>query len=275
MGDASHDDRTGVRFERVRMTGAIFDDVHLDGARLHDVDLRGASLRMVDLRGLRARDVWLEDVDITGDVENVRINGVDVAPLIEAELDRRDPDRPKMRPSDAAGYREAWDVVERRWAGTVERARTLPPDQLHERVDGEWSFIETLRHLVFATDAWVCRALLGDPEPWDALDLPHDDMPDSPPVPRDRDARPSLDEVLALRADRMATVRRVVDGLTDERLAGETAPVLEPGYPEPESYAVSRVLRTVLSEEWHHRLYAERDLDALAAGHGERVAPSP
>ena len=126
-----------------------------------------------------------------------------------------------MRPTDAAGYREAWDVVERRWAGTVERARTLPPDQLHERVDGEWSFIETLRHLVFATDAWVRRALLGDPEPWDALDLPHDDMPDSPPVPRDREARPSLDEVLALRADRMATVRRVVDDLTDEALAGD------------------------------------------------------
>ena len=138
-----------------------------------------------------------------------------------------------MRPTDAAGYREAWDVVERRWAGTVERARTLPADRLHERVDGEWSFIETLRHLVFATDAWVRRALLGDPEPWDALDLPHDDMPDSPPVPRDREARPSLDEVLALRADRMATVRRVVDGLTDERLADETAPVPEPGYPEP------------------------------------------
>ena len=144
-------------------------------------------------------------------------------------------------------------------------ARTFTPEQLHERVDGEWSFIETQRHLVFATDAWVCRALLGDPEPWDALDLPHDDMPDSPPVPRDRDARPSLEQVLALRADRMATVRRVVAGLTDEALAGSTAPVLEPGYPEPESYAVTRVLRTILSEEWHHRLYAERDLDAIAA----------
>ena len=81
---------------------------------------------MVDLRGLRARDVWLEDVDITGDVENVRINGVDVAPLIEAELDRRDPDRPKMRPTDAAGYREAWDVVERLWAGTVDARPHLP-----------------------------------------------------------------------------------------------------------------------------------------------------
>ena len=275
MGDVAYDDQRGARFERVRLTGASFEDVYLDGARLHDVDLRGASLRMVDLRGLRARDVWLEDVDITGDIENVRINGVDIAPLVEAELDRRDPDRPKMRPTDADGYREAWDVVERLWAGTVERARTFAPEQLHERVDGEWSFIETLRHLVFATDAWVCRALLGDPEPWDALDLPHDDMPDSPPVPRDRQVRPSLDAVLALRADRMATVRRVVDDLTDEALAGTTEPVLEPGYPEPEPYAVTRILRTILNEEYLHRLYAERDLDALAAGAGRGAAPTP
>ena len=272
MTDVTYDDQTGARFERARLTGASFEDVYLNGATFHDVDLRGASLRQVDLRGLRARDVWLEDVDITGDVENLVINGVDVAPLIEAELDRRDPDRPKMRPTDAAGYREAWDVLERLWAGTVARARTFPADQLHERVDGEWSFIETQRHLVFATDAWVCRALLGEPEPWDALDLPHDDMPDSPPVPRDRDARPSLDEVLALRADRTATVRRVVDGLTDEALAGTTEPVTAPGYPEPESYAVTRILRTILNEEWQHRLYAERDLDALAAGAGD---PAP
>jgi len=266
--DQAYDDQQGTRFERVRLTGAAFEDVYLDGARFHDVDLRGATLRMVDLRGLRARDVWLEDVDITGDVENLRINGVDVAPYVEAELDRIHPDRSKMRPTDAAGYREGWDAVERRWAQTVSRARTFPPELLHERVEGEWSFIETLRHLVFATDAWVCRALLGDPTPWHPLDLPHDDMPDTLPVPRDREARPGLDEVLALRADRMATVRRVVDDLTDEALAGSTEPVLEPGYPEPESFTVSRILRTILNEEWHHRLYAERDLDALATAHG-------
>ncbi|MER7073139.1 DinB family protein [Terrabacter sp. NPDC000476] len=269
MAEQAYEDRSGTAFERVRLTGATFEDVYLDGARLHDVDLRGASLRMVDLRGLRARDVWLEDVDITGDVENVRINGVDVAPLVEAELDRRDPDRARMRPTDAAGYREAWDVLERRWAATVERARSLDPELLHERVDGEWSFVETLRHLVFATDAWVARALLGDPEPWHPLDLPHDDMPDSPPVPRDRSARPSLEEVLALRAERTAMVRRVVDALTDEQLAGTTAPVTEPGYPEPEPYAVTRILRTILNEEWHHRLYAERDLDVLAPRSGD------
>jgi len=109
----------------------------------------------------------------------------------------------------------------------------------------------------------VNRAILGQPSPWDPLDLPHDEMPEEPSIPRDRDARPSLDEVLALRADRMSTVRSVLADLTDEQLAGVTRPVTEPGYPEPESFPVRRCLRAILNEEWQHRLYAERDLDAL------------
>jgi hypothetical protein len=141
----------------------------------------------------------------------------------------------------------------------------MAPELLHERVDDEWSFIETLRHLVFATDAWVRRAILGQPSPWDPLDLPHDEMPDEPSVPWDSSARPSLDQVLALRADRMATVRQVIAGLTDATLAGMTEPVTEPGYPEPESFPVRRCLQAILIEEWEHRLYAERDLDLLTS----------
>ena len=126
---------------------------------------------------------------------------------VEAELNRRYPDRVTMRPTNADGFREAWDILERLWQQTVERARGMAPELLDEQVEGEWSFIETLRHLVFATGAWVKRAMLGEPSPCDPLDLPHDEMSDEPSVPRDRGARPSLDEVLALRSDRMATVR--------------------------------------------------------------------
>jgi hypothetical protein len=168
-----------------------------------------------------------------------------------------------MRPADADGFREAWDIVERLWHSTLERGRRLPAELLHERVEGEWSFIETLRHLVFATDAWVRRAILGEPSPWDPLDLPHDEMPDEPSIPRDRSARPSLDEVFALRAGRMSTVRGLIADLTDETLGEMTEPILEPGYPEPESFAVRDCLEVILSEEWEHRLYAERDLDVL------------
>ena len=119
---------------------------------------------------------------------------------------------------------------------------------------------------MFATDAWVRRCILGDPSPWHPLDLPWDEMPDTPGIPCDRDARPSLDTVLELRRDRMATVRRFVDALTNESLAAGTKPVEGPGWPESRSYPVRDCLLIVLNEEWQHRLYAERDLDALAAG---------
>ena len=85
--------------------------------------------------------------------------------------------------------------------------------------------------------------------PWHPLGLPHDQMPDAPSVPRDRAAKPSLDEVLAVRAERMAIVREVLAGLTDERLAGMTEPVPEPGYPESESFAVRRCLGAIINEE--------------------------
>ncbi|HET6626671.1 MAG TPA: DinB family protein [Nocardioidaceae bacterium] len=174
-----------------------------------------------------------------------------------------------MRPTDPAGFREAWDIVERLWDGTVARARGLAPALLHESVDGEWSFIETLRRLVFATDAWVRRAILGDPSPWDPLDLPWDEMPDTPGIPRDREVRPSLDEVLVLRRDRMTSVRTVVDGLTEASLTGDTTPVEGDGWPPPESFPLRECLLIVLNEEWHHRQFAERDLDALEDGSRE------
>src|SRR5438067_10491716 len=123
------------------------------GARFEQVDFSRAWFRNVYFTGATLRGAWLEDVDIDGAIRNVRVNGVDIVPLVEAELDRRYPDRAKMRPADADGFREAWDILERLWEATVDRARRMPSDRLHQRVDGEWSFIETLRHLVFATDA--------------------------------------------------------------------------------------------------------------------------
>jgi hypothetical protein len=252
-------------FIRADLRGSRFEWVDLTGSRLHAVDLNDSQFRAVDLRGVVMRGVALGDVEISGEIERLTINGVDVGPLVEAELNRRYPDRAKMRPKDPAGFREAWDILERLWAETVARASRLDPELLHESVDEEWSFIETLRHLVFATDSWVGRAILGNPSPWHPLDLPWDEMPDTPGVPRDRQVRPSLEAVLELRRDRMFTVRKVIEGLTEESLDGHTKPVEGPGWPEPRSYPVRECLLVVLNEEWEHRLYAERDLAALEA----------
>lgn len=252
-------------FIRADLRGSRFERADLSGARLRAVDLTDADFRGVDLSRVVMRGVEMLDVDISGEIENLTINGVDIGPLVDAELNRRYPLRSKMRPTDPAGFREAWDILERLWDETVERARRVEPELLHESVNGEWSFIETLRHLVFATDSWIGRAILGDPLPWDPLDLPWDEMPDTLGVPRDRDVRPSLDVVLHLRRDRMSTVRQVINGLTDDSLDGETAPVTGPGWPEPRSYPVRECLLVILNEEWVHRLFAERDLERVEA----------
>jgi hypothetical protein len=255
MAEFIHADLTDSRFERVDLVRAKFRTVDLTDAQFRDVALRGVTMRGVEL----------QNVTISGDIENVTVNGVDIGPLVEAELNKRFPLRAKMRPTDPAGFREAWDILEKLWDETVAHARRLPPELLQEPVGDEWSFIETLRHLAFATDCWVRRAILGDPSPWDPLGLPWDEMPETPGVPRDREARPSLDTVLELRRGRQATVRDVIDGLTDASLAGYTTPVEGPGFPEPRSYPVRQCLLVVLNEEWVHRLFAERDLDLVEA----------
>lgn len=262
MTEFCDQDLSGARFERASLRGATFRRVYLDDARMEAVDLSGVQMRGVLLEGASIRGAELVDVEINGELQNVVVNGVDVAPLVEAELNRRMPDRAKMRPDDSDGFREAWAILERLWEGTVARARTLPEAELHHSVDGEWSFIQTLRHLNFASAAWVGRMVLGNPSPWHDLDLPWDEAPGWDGVPWDREARPGLDEVLAVRRERQAMVRGVVASLTDEQLAARVTRT-ESGWPQLEGFPIGECLGIILNEEWEHRLYAERDLATL------------
>ena len=119
------------------LPGSTFEHVDLSGAKFVAVDLTDAQFRGVEMCRVVMRGVELLDVDICGELENVTINGVDIGPLIDAELNRRYPLRTMMRPIDPVGFREAWDIVERLWDETIARARRLPPSLLHESVDGE------------------------------------------------------------------------------------------------------------------------------------------
>jgi hypothetical protein len=86
--------------------------------------------------------------------------------------------------------------------------------------------------LFFATDACVLRAVLGDPAPYHPVGLAHSELPaDTPGLPHDPSARPSLDEILAVCTDRLATVAGVLHELTEEGLETMTQPVLEPVIP--------------------------------------------
>src|SRR5690606_30148542 len=258
------EDLSGATFERTSLEGAHFRRVRFTDADLRHVNLSGVMVHGAYLERTRLRGVELVDVSIDGDLQNVTINGVDVAPLIEAELDRRMPERALMRPETPEGFRLAWATLERLWQGTVARARTLPPDKLHESVDGEWSFIQTLRHLALATAAWVGRGVRGEDSPWHPMDLPWDEAPDWLTFRADRESRPGLEYVLELRRRRQDMVREVLAELTDDQLA-MTVTRTGDDWPRLDNYPLRDCLLVVLNEEWHHRLFAERGRTVLGA----------
>lgn len=235
------------------------------GASFTVADLSGARFVDCDLSGVKVVDSWLVGVNMSGYVENLVVNGVDVTAYVVAELDRRHPERVQLREIRGADdFRAMWDTVERLWADTVARAERLPEAARHERVDGEWSFVETLRHLVFITDSWASRTILDDPMPYHRLGLPQTAYApaDAEALGMDLDANPSYAEVTEARADRMAVVRCIVDGLTDGDLGRICTRPPAPGYPE-ESRPVWECLSVVMEEECEHHRFAVRDLAVL------------
>ena len=242
----------------------------LRGATFLVKDLTGARFVDCDLAGVKVVDGHLVDVDLSGYVERLVVNGVDVTAYVADELDRRHPERVQLRSMGSADdFRAMWDTVERLWEVTTARAGRLPAASRDERVDGEWSFTETLRHLVFITDSWASRTILDDPAPYHRLALPQTAYApaDAAALGLEIDAHPSWTEVLETRADRMAVVRTIVDGLADADLGRGCARSPAPGYPEGQR-PVWECLSVVMEEECEHHRFATRDLAVLESRAG-------
>ena len=231
------------------------------GTRLDDADFTGVRLHGPNFERTRITDGWFPDTDLSGDVSGLRVNGVLVAPLIEAELDRRHPERVRLRATDPAGLLDGWSVIEDLWARLVARALALPPGAAEERVDGEWSFVETLRHLVMATDCWCSRMIHGEVAPYHPWGMAGSFL-DPSVLHLDYDARPTLDEMLEVRAGRMAGVRATIESATAASLAAVCTPPDQVGHPR-EPHTALECLHVVLNEEWEHGQYAARDLTVL------------
>jgi uncharacterized protein YjbI with pentapeptide repeats len=239
------------------LQGAEFVDANLRGARFVGADLSGVVMRGVDVAGADIDAPWLLDGESV-----LRVNGVDVAPLVEAELNLRFPGRADRRAGDPEGLRAAWATLERTWAATLERAASMPAGSVDVSVGGEWSFAQTLRHLVLATDMWLGRGILEIEQPFHPIG-----QADASLETEGRDmsifttVTPSYAEVLEVRADRVAMVRDFLATATPELLAETRRNPHAPEYPE----TVLSCLHTILEEEWEHLRFAVRDLDTIEA----------
>lgn len=159
-------DLAGSLFHQVNLAQAVFDDVNLGEATFENVYLAKAVISNANLGGLR-----IEDANITG----LTIFGFRIDQLIEAELDRRDPERVRLRMDDPYSPECVRGVLERLddlRAGFIATLRGFDPALLTVRPGPEqWSAVEHLRHLVFAEDLYTNRWLLRNQEPWCKLGL--------------------------------------------------------------------------------------------------------
>jgi hypothetical protein len=237
----------------------------LQGAEFVDADLRGARFVGADLSGVVMRGVEVREADIdapwlSNGQSFLRVNGVDVIPLVEAELNRRFPGRSDRRVKDPDGLRAAWAALERTWTATLDRVAVMPAGTVDVSVGGEWSFAQTLRHLVLATDTWLGRGILEREQPFHPVGLA------GPGAEEDgldmsvfMTVTPSYAEVLEVRAGRVAMVRNFLAAVTADELTARRKNPWSPEYPE----TTLSCLHVILEEEWEHHRYAVRDLDAI------------
>lgn len=236
------------------------DELH--GATITQADAADSTFREVDLSRVQMRGVYLHGADIDGDIEGLRINGVEVGPLIEAELDRLHPERAVLRATTPKELQEGWAVLEAMWAATVDRVAAMPPGTVDRSVDGEWSFAQTLRHLVMATDAWFGMGIRGDAGALHPLGMPFWEWTEEGRAAGLLvDTTPPFEDVLAVRADRVAQVRDYLATVTPEQLTE-----VNDGPPWAGRRVTARdCIWIITNEEWLHHRFAVRDLDQLDA----------
>jgi hypothetical protein len=252
-----------VTFTHTReLKEAQFVDVDLRGARFVEADLSGVVMRAVEVSGADIDAPWL----IHG--TSFLVNGVDVIPLVEASLNQRFPGRAQRRAADPDGLRAAWSALESTWTQTLNRVATMPAESVDVSVDGEWSFAQTLRHLILATDTWMGRGILELEQAFHPFGLAgpgaEDDGLDMSIFTADP---PSYAAVVEVRADRVAMVRDYLASVTSDQL---DAIRKNPWAPE-EQETVRSCLHVILEEEWEHHRYAVRDLTAIES----RSDPDP
>ena len=231
--------------------GATFVKASFKGATIRYSDLSGVTMRSVDVAGL---DIDSHDLAMG----TLFVNGVDVVPLVEAELNRQLPGRELKDAQTPEEMREAWVAVQAAWRTTVEGT---PAELVDTHVDDEWSLAQTMRHLVLATDAWLRGAIQQVEQPFHELGQIFTGAAEMGfDVSMFRADPPTYEEVLEVRAERQRLVTDFLATATPELLAEER------GDPWGGDWrpTVGDCIRVILEEEWAHLRYTRRDLALLS-----------
>jgi len=240
-------------FENRNLEGSVFRNVNLHHAVFEDVNLQEVSIRNANLK-----DFSIDNAYIKG----LTVFGLRVDLLIEAELDRRDPERVRLRMADPYAPESVQTVMKRLDEVRGEFCDTLRsegPGLLVTRSSPEqWSVIEIVRHLVFAEDLYLNRWILRNDEPWAKLGLLPAFLADDPKYSEvGSEPTEDLETVLAAWETLHTGTQKFVAGLTPEKLQRDTSDV------DFGQGTVGQVLQGLAQHDLDHIRQAERVIATL------------
>jgi uncharacterized damage-inducible protein DinB len=232
----------GDLFERRNIAGSVFRDVSLRGSVFEDVNLAEATIHNATLENARIEGSY---------IKGLTIDGICVDELIEAELDRRDPERLRLRirdihdPPSVLGVMARLEQLRSRFR---ELLRSAAPKRLATHPSAnKWSALENVRHLLFAEDLYLNRLILQNRQPLDKLGL----------LPAHLVRWPGFEQVGSTPSEDLETILAAWDGvhagtqaflsdLTPERLRGEARDL------GGEPTTVGEVLQRLAQHDLHH-----------------------
>ena len=232
-------------FERQDLSGAVFWGVKMAEARFRDTDFDKTSF---------FHTYW-RNVEIDGEIHGLVVNGVDVTEFVNGN-DRWYPLRYQLSPSDAAGIRASWSELHDEWSRLLALVAQATPSVAEKSVNGEWSLLDTLRHLLFVMDKWFTLPILGGRnfDPWG---LPNTESQGTEWPGLGRMANPDFETVVRAREEQRNRFAAYIQTLDVDTLP-TSVDVLENG-----AVPALMCFHVVLEEEFEHLRYMIRDLERL------------
>ena len=165
------------------------------------------------------------------------------------------PPEPQRVPADPADAQQRAAALSQQLRTTTERAAKFGDDDLHRGVNGEWSTVQSLRHLVMVIDVWLSKTIAGEDDPFHPIGLPpHFVGATIPGSSIDPDANPTFAEACAVLDGRLARVREFAASVTEADLARAVG---------THAKTVAGALGVVFDELAAHDSFVNRDLDLI------------
>jgi hypothetical protein len=254
------------RFDLTSITGATFNMVNMPDSIYSNTSLNNSVFKCSNLDNAVITDTFLRNMKISFCLyDGLTIDGIEVLPLVEAEKDRLDPERIRLRiinPFDPDEVKKVMHHLDEVRDGFYAFLRSTPHELLIKKPKGidRWSALEHVRHLLFAEDLYLNHRLLNNNIPYNPIGMIPDFLKNDPSF-NEVGSKPTedLEEVLSAWSRIHEEMIKYIKMLTPELLKSELD--MNPG--GREKITVGYIIQMLPPHDLLHIRMAEKAIEEV------------